>query len=118
MLLKPTPFSDTSGLAVTSEYAQQNHVRSIPELARGTEIIIAAPLEFETGPDGLPALAKAYHLHPGFVQGIDVGSQYMWLESGTSRPPTSTRPMPNLAGRGSACCRIPSTSSASATSCR
>jgi osmoprotectant transport system substrate-binding protein len=81
VLLKPTPFSDTSGLAVTSEYAQQNHVRSIPALARGTGIIIAAPLEFETGPDGLPALANAYHLHP-VVQGIDVGSQYLWLESG------------------------------------
>jgi len=82
VLLRPTPFSDTWGLAVTSEYAQQNHLRSIPELARGTGIIIAAPLEFETGPDGLPALAKAYHLHPGFVQGIDVGSQYLWLQSG------------------------------------
>ena len=82
VLLRPTPFSDTSGLAVTSEYAQQNHVRSIPELARGTGIIIAAPLEFETGPDGLPALAKAYHLHPGSVQGILVGPQYMWLQSG------------------------------------
>ncbi len=82
VLLKPTPFSDTWGLAVTSEYAQQNHVRSIPELAHGTGIIIAAPLEFETGPDGLPALAKAYHLYPGCVQGIDVGSQYLWLQSG------------------------------------
>lgn len=82
VLLKPTPFSDTWGLAVTSEYAQENRVRSIPELARGTGIIIAAPLEFETGPDGLPALAKAYHLDPGSVQGIDVGSQYMWLQSG------------------------------------
>jgi osmoprotectant transport system substrate-binding protein len=82
VLLRPTPFSDTWGLAVTSEYAQQNHVRSIPGLARGTGVIIAAPLEFETGPDGLPALAKAYHLHPGRVLGIDVGSQYMWLESG------------------------------------
>ncbi len=82
VLLKPTPFSDTSGLAVTSAYAQQNHVRSIPELARGTGIIIAAPRQFETGADGLPALAKAYHLHPGFVQGILVGPQYMWLESG------------------------------------
>ena len=82
VLLKPTPFSDTWGLAVTSEYAQQNHVRSIPELAHGTGIIIAAPLEFETGPDGLPALAKAYHLYPGSVQGIDVGSQYLWLQSG------------------------------------
>jgi len=82
VLLKPTPFSDTSGLAVTSEYAQQNHVRSIPELARGTGVIIAAPRQFETGPDGLPALAKAYRLHPGFVQGILVGPQYMWLKSG------------------------------------
>jgi osmoprotectant transport system substrate-binding protein len=81
-LLKPTPFSDTSGLAVTSQYARQNHVRSIPELAHGTGIIIAAPLEFETGTDGLPALAEAYHLNPGVVKEIDVGSQYMWLESG------------------------------------
>jgi osmoprotectant transport system substrate-binding protein len=97
VLLKPTPFSHTYGLAVTSEYAQQNHVRSIPELARGPGIVIAAPLEFETGPDGLPALAKAYHLHPGRVQGILVGSQYMWLESGNVQAAWVDTTDPNLA---------------------
>ncbi|HUY59458.1 MAG TPA: glycine betaine ABC transporter substrate-binding protein [Solirubrobacteraceae bacterium] len=96
VLLPPTPFSDTHGLAVTSEYAQQNHVNSIRELARGPGIIIAAPLEFETGPDGLPALAEAYHLHPGVVKEIDVGSQYMWLESGNVQAAYVDTTDPNL----------------------
>lgn len=99
VLLRPTPFSDTWGLAVTSEYAQQNHIRSIPELARGTGIVIAAPLEFETGLDGLPALAKAYHLHP-LVQGILVGPQYMWLESGNVQAAYVDTTDPSLARPG------------------
>lgn len=82
VLLKPTPFSDTSGVAVTAEYARENHVYSIPQLAHTTAIAFGAPIEFQTIADGLPVLAGVYHLRPGYVQNIDVGLQYAWLNSG------------------------------------
>lgn len=106
-MLKPTPFSNTAGLAVTSEYAQQNHVSSIADLTRGTGIIIGVPLEFEVATHGLPALARAYHLRPAltapnsrwFVQQInDVGSQYGWLTSGNVDVAFSYTTDPELAG--------------------
>lgn len=84
VLLNPTPFSDTWGLAVTSLFAQENHVTSIPDLTRGTGFRIGAPPQFRTGKDGLRALVKAYHLdpQPGRVQGINEGAApYRWLSS-------------------------------------
>jgi osmoprotectant transport system substrate-binding protein len=82
VLLPPTPFSDTSGIAVTSQYAQQNGVTSLPDLASGPRIVIGAPLPFQTDSDGLPALAHAYGLHPAYFQPIDDGLQYFWLDTG------------------------------------
>lgn len=78
-LLKPAPFSDTWGLAVTSQYAQLNHVHSISDLTKGATVTLGAPLEFELGL--LPEVEKAYRLQP-FVQGMDVGAQYTRLDSG------------------------------------
>jgi glycine betaine/choline ABC-type transport system substrate-binding protein len=109
VLLKPTPFSDTSGLAVTSEYAQENHITSIPDLTRGTGVIIGVPLEFESATHGLSALARAYHLHPttgrcltgacAFIQQInDIGSQYGWLSSGGVQVAFSYTTDPELTG--------------------
>lgn len=82
VLLQPTPFSDTSCVAVLRQYAEANHVYSIPELARGGPIIFGAPLQFQSGGDGLPALAHGYRLHPDFVEQIADGLQYWWLRTG------------------------------------
>lgn len=81
-LLHPTPYSSTSCVAVLSQYAQANHIHSIPQLARSGGIIFGAPAEFQYLVDGLPALRHAYHLHPGYVQSIGVGLQYWWLDTG------------------------------------
>jgi osmoprotectant transport system substrate-binding protein len=81
VLLKPTPFSDTSCVAVLAQYARANHVYSIPELTRAGPIIFGAPLQFQSGGDGLPALAHGYGLHPDFVQQIADGLQYWWLRT-------------------------------------
>jgi osmoprotectant transport system substrate-binding protein len=100
-LLKPTPFSNTFGLAVTSQYAQENHIHSIADLTRGTGVILGAPLVFQTGTDGLPALASAYHLHlkPGAIDTIDdIGSQYGQLDSGNVQVVWVYTTDPELAG--------------------
>jgi glycine betaine/choline ABC-type transport system substrate-binding protein len=81
-LLLPTPFSDTSCVAVLSQYAQANHVYSIPELVRSGPIIFAAPTVFQDHASGLPALEHGYHLNPGYLQTIVDGLQYYWLRTG------------------------------------
>jgi osmoprotectant transport system substrate-binding protein len=82
VLLKPTPFSDTRCVAVLAQYARANHVYSILELARGGPIIFGAPLQFQSGGDGLPGLAQSYGLHPDYVEQIADGLQYRWLRTG------------------------------------
>ncbi len=99
VLLPPTPFSDTTGIAVTSQYAAANHIRSVADLVSGPSIIFAAPLDFKTSPHGLPAVESAYHLHPGYVQVVNaVGSQYSWLESGDAQAAYVTTTDPQLLG--------------------
>ena len=98
-LLPPTPFSDTSCVAVLSQYAAQNHIYSIPELARGGPVVFGAPILFQGVADGLPALAQSYHLHPGYVQTIGDTLQYWWLNTGNVQAAYCTTTDPSLAGR-------------------
>ncbi|MGC9221638.1 MAG: glycine betaine ABC transporter substrate-binding protein [Solirubrobacteraceae bacterium] len=98
-LLPPTPFSDTWGVAVSSQYAQVNHVHTLPQLARGPRIIFAAPLDYITNPHGLAALKKAYGLHPGYVQTVTaIGAQYVWLDSGDAQAAWVNTTDPQLLG--------------------
>ena len=98
VLLPPTPFSDTSCVAVLAQYAAANHVYSLPELARGGPIIFGAPSVFQYGDDGLPALRHAYHLVPGYVQSISDGLQYWWLRTGNVQAAYCASTDPALAG--------------------
>ncbi len=97
-LLPPTPFSDTSCVAVLKQYAEENHVYSIPELARGDGIIFGAAPGFPSLADGLPALEHGYHLHPGYVQPIGSGLEYWWLNTGNVQAADCETTDPNLAG--------------------
>jgi osmoprotectant transport system substrate-binding protein len=99
VLLKPAPCScDTnpSGIAVTSEYATQNHIRSISDLAHGPQISIGVPQELQV-PSGLPTLKRAYGLDP-FVQPVLIGSEYHSLEDGSVQAAYVTTTDPNLDG--------------------
>jgi osmoprotectant transport system substrate-binding protein len=96
VLLKPTPFSDTSCVAVLSQYAQANHVYSIPGLTRSGPIIFGAPTVFQDHADGLPALEQSYHLDPGYLQTIGDGLQYWWLRTGNVDAASCTTTDPSL----------------------
>ena len=98
ILLPPTPFSDTSCVAVLKQYAEENDVYSLPELARGDGIIFGAAPGFPTLADGLPALEHGYHLHPGYVQPIGSGLEYWWLNTGNVQAADCETTDPNLAG--------------------
>lgn len=76
VLLDPTPFSDTTGLAVSSWFARENHIWSLPQLAHGPDVIVGAPPQYTQAADGLPAIDLAYGLHPALVRPIAIGQQY------------------------------------------
>ncbi len=83
-VLAPTPFADTSGLAVTVAYAAENHVRAIADLDRLTAgLTVGGPAQLQTGSPGLPDLNIAYGFAPLAYRAMAVGDQYSALNSGT-----------------------------------
>jgi osmoprotectant transport system substrate-binding protein len=83
-VLAPTPFADTSGLAVTVAYATENHVRAIGDLDRLTAgLTVGGPAQFQTASPGLPDLNIAYGFLPLAYRAMAVGDQYSALNSGT-----------------------------------
>jgi osmoprotectant transport system substrate-binding protein len=81
-LLPPTPFSDTAGLGVTSEYAIENNLVTYYGLRRvATSMSLGVPPEFQTLA-GLPALEQGYGFLPARVQTVTSGEQYAALSAG------------------------------------
>jgi osmoprotectant transport system substrate-binding protein len=82
-LLAPTPFSDTSAVAVTFNYSAQNDLSQIGDLsAPSTAITFGGPPQFQQSPDGLPALGQAYGVMPAAYKSLGVGGQYQALDQG------------------------------------
>ena len=82
-LLRPTPFSDTSAIAVTRGYAEENRLRTIEDLRPlSPSLILGAPPQFEQAVGGLPALERVYGLSPATFKALDVGGQYQALDQG------------------------------------
>jgi osmoprotectant transport system substrate-binding protein len=81
-LLDPTPFSDTSAIGVTVNFAQQNHLRTIGDLRKvEAALTIGGPPQFQqetTG--GLPSLEQAYGLVPAAFKSLEIGQQYKALD--------------------------------------
>jgi osmoprotectant transport system substrate-binding protein len=82
-VLAPTPFSDTSAIAVTVAYAAQNHVHGIGDLAHLTaDLTLGGPPQFQQGALGLPALSDVYGFVPLGYRPMAVGDQYSALNNG------------------------------------
>lgn len=97
VLLPPTPFSDTAGVVVTSEYGSGNHLRKIGQLRPVDDYLtFGGPLPFLQSPDGLHALEHAYHFKPATVQQIDVGSSYGDLRNGVVQAAYASTTDPQL----------------------
>jgi osmoprotectant transport system substrate-binding protein len=83
-LLRPTPFSDTVGIAVLRSYASAHGLRTLGSLRRvASQLTLGAPPQFIQSPSGLPALEQVYGFIPAHVTTIDIGSQYQSLQQGT-----------------------------------
>jgi osmoprotectant transport system substrate-binding protein len=77
-LLTPTPGSDIFGLAVTSQFARQNHLHSMAGIAHEPLLTYGLPLNF----GGLWRAERAYGFKPGVIQSVLTGAQYSALASG------------------------------------
>jgi osmoprotectant transport system substrate-binding protein len=82
-LLNPTPFSDSSAIAVNFNYGAENDLNSIADLSKvaGT-LTVGAPPQFQQDPHGLPAIEQAYGFIPAGFKALDVGAQYQALDQG------------------------------------
>jgi osmoprotectant transport system substrate-binding protein len=75
-LLDPTPFSNTSAIAVTDAFAQQNHLHTIGDLRKvGETVTLGGPIQFQQEPTGLPAMESGYGLIPDGYKALEIGSQ-------------------------------------------
>lgn len=83
-LLDPTPFGDSDGIAVTNQFAGENHLRTLAGLARlSGEFTLGAPLEFSATGGGLSEIEQAYRFVPSSTQPVVLGLQYQELAAGT-----------------------------------
>ena len=84
VLLSPTPFSDTDGVAVTVAYAQRHRLRTLMDLARvGSSLVIGGAAQFKSARPGLPTLARVYGVFPHGFDPLAVGDQYGELDGAT-----------------------------------
>lgn len=80
-LLNPTPFSDTSGLAVKVPYAVQNALSSVGDLRRvQATLTIGGPPQFQTDSPGLNQVEQSYGFVPTSFKPLAVGDQYSALD--------------------------------------
>jgi osmoprotectant transport system substrate-binding protein len=81
-LLTPTPFSDTTGVAVTDAYAAENHLHSLGDLLTvANTLTIGGAVQFKTNRSGLRAL-RGYGVEPATFTPLAVGDEYTSLDSG------------------------------------
>ncbi len=82
-LLDPTPFSDTSAIGVSYNYASDNGLRTIGDLRRVAQTLtLGAPPQFQQSPSGLPAVEQAYGFVPAAFKPLEIGEQYQALDRG------------------------------------
>jgi osmoprotectant transport system substrate-binding protein len=86
-MLDQTPFNDNQAIAVQRSFSEENGITTLSQLAewgQDNEIVISAPVDFETRPDGLVGLQNVYDA--GFenatVLGVDPGIKYDALNAG------------------------------------
>jgi osmoprotectant transport system substrate-binding protein len=77
-LLRPTPGGRTDGLAVTTQFARENRLRTLAELKRLPELTFGIPITFS----GLWKAERLYSFGVGTRQDILTGNQYSQLTQG------------------------------------
>jgi osmoprotectant transport system substrate-binding protein len=98
-LLRPTPFSDTNALAVTTAYAKSHALESLGDLQRvAAGLTVGAPTQFQDSSVGLVAAEHAYAFTPAAVSTLDIGAQYQALTQSAVQAAYMTTTDGELAG--------------------
>jgi osmoprotectant transport system substrate-binding protein len=79
-LLPLTPFTDTDALAVLPEYAEENGLRTVGDLARIRGLRLGAPPEFRERETGLVGLRRKYGITDVDFSPLTIGLQYQALD--------------------------------------
>ena len=83
-LLNPTPFSDTEAIAVGFDYAVENQLQSIADLAGvSSQLTVGGPPQFQQETNGLPQIESLYGVTPAAFKPLEIGAQYQALDQGT-----------------------------------
>lgn len=82
--LAPTKFNNTYALALKSEKAAENNIKTISDLeAKAAEWSLGSSVEFAARPlDGYPGMAKAYGFEFGSIKPMDIGLMYTSVDAG------------------------------------
>jgi osmoprotectant transport system substrate-binding protein len=80
--LKPTPFQDADGLAVTNAYAKQHGLKTIADMSKVGSFTYGGPPENGTRFQGVKGLKQAYGLTKLKFKPLTIGSQYQALDQG------------------------------------
>lgn len=81
-LLPLTPFTDTDALAVKPDYADENNLESVADLAGIKGLKLGAPPEFRERETGLVGLDRVYGIKDVAFSPLTIGLQYQALDSG------------------------------------
>ena len=81
-ILEPTPFQDADGVAVTNDYAQKNHLKTIDDLKNVSHFTYLGPPENATRFQGVVGLKQAYGLNNFTFKPLKTGSQYSAIDNG------------------------------------
>ncbi len=102
-LLPATPGADTPGFAVTSQFASENGVHTLADLAHQPLLNFGIPIGF----GGLWRAEQAYGFKPATVRRVDTGSQYGALLAGSIQVAYVNSTDPALATTGFTLLRDP-----------
>ncbi|WHY84218.1 glycine betaine ABC transporter substrate-binding protein [Neobacillus novalis] len=81
-LLNPLGFNNTYALAVRQDTVDEYNLKTISDLAKVSNQLVFGPtIEFPNRVDGLPGLAKTYHIEFKDVKAIDGGLRYTALKN-------------------------------------
>ncbi|PRY83132.1 ABC transporter permease/substrate-binding protein [Alkalibacterium olivapovliticus] len=82
-LMDPMAFNNTYALATTSEFAEENNIETISDLANVTDQVSAGfTLEFADRSDGYPGIQEMYGISFGSVTTMDAQLRYTAIERG------------------------------------
>ena len=81
-LLPLTPFTDVDALAVTPDYARENNLSSVADLAAIRGLKLGAPPEFRQRETGLVGLERVYGIRDVDFSPLTIGLQYQALDDG------------------------------------